>query len=240
MRVSVVMAVYMGQQYLAQQLDSVLPQLAPEDELIVSLDPSTDDSGTILQRYAAKDVRITVLEGPGKGVIANFAHALSHAHGEILCLCDQDDVWLPGKLDCMRRHFAQDATVTVVLHDAIVTDASLKPIHPSFFALRHVRSGVWHNLIRNSYIGCCMAFSSRLLPLLLPFPEKLPMHDQFIGMVGAQNGRVILEETSYLYYRRHGENASSLSHAGVRQMLLWRIWMLRALQTAKRRRKHES
>ena len=78
-RVTVVMAVYNGEKYLAQQLDSILPQLGRNDEVIVSDDGSTDRTREIVQSYAAADPRICLVAGPGKGVRQNIANALLFA-----------------------------------------------------------------------------------------------------------------------------------------------------------------
>ena len=76
---SVAMAAYNGEKYIGEQIDSILVQMGADDELIISVDPSSDRTKTIAQAYADKDSRIRVLDGPGCGVVRNFENALSHA-----------------------------------------------------------------------------------------------------------------------------------------------------------------
>lgn len=227
--ISVAMAVYNGEKYLNAQMDSILKQLDTEDEVIVSLDPSTDKSEAILKDYCSKDQRIKLLKGPGKGVIKNFENALRFCSKELIFLSDQDDEWLPDKVAVLRKYFTTHKDVAVVLHDARIVDENRNVIGKSFFEKRGCKLGILKNIVKNSYIGCCMAFRKDVLEHALPFPEKLPMHDQWIGIVGECIGRNVLLKRPLIYYRRHGNNASSESHAGFLQMLQWRLEILRAV-----------
>lgn len=92
------MATFNGGRYLREQLDSILNQLTLEDELIISDDGSTDETCQIIKEYTQLDNRIKFVEGPRKGVIANFNHAIQQSKGDIIFLADQDDVWLPNKV----------------------------------------------------------------------------------------------------------------------------------------------
>ena len=73
---SVAMASYNGERYISQQIDSILPQLRAQDELIISDDGSKDKTMEIIKHYAEKDSRVRVVQGPRQGVIKNFEHAL--------------------------------------------------------------------------------------------------------------------------------------------------------------------
>ena len=104
--ISVVMATYNGAKYLAEQIDSILVQLTDNDEIIVSDDCSTDNTVDILHSY--KDGRLRVIRTTGNlGPIRNFEYALSHARNNIIVLSDQDDQWLPDRLEEVRRHFSR-------------------------------------------------------------------------------------------------------------------------------------
>lgn len=202
--ISVCLATYNGGAYVEEQLRSVLAQLGPEDEVVVSDDGSTDDTLAVITRLA--DFRLRVLEGSGKlGVIKNFERALLAARGETIFLCDQDDVWLPGKVDgCL----AALADYPLVVTDCAVVDGKLNLLSPSFFRMRNSGSGLLHNLWKNSYLGCCMAFRRDLLKVALPFPNRIPMHDMWLGMIAEIYGGACFVPKQLLLYRRHGENAS--------------------------------
>ena len=229
MRRSVALAAYNGGTYIRQQLESILSQLGPDDEVIVSDDGSTDDTRTIVSGLAAADPRIRLTDGPGKGLIRNFEHALSLCGGEIIFLCDQDDVWLPGKVAACTAAL-ESPGVWLVLHDAHIVDGEQNRLHDSFFEWRGVRGGVFRNLIKNSFIGCCMAFRRELLDVALPFPDGIPMHDQWLGMLAQKRGKVVLLKQPLLDYRRHGGNASADRHGSLGRIIRNRFRLWRALR----------
>jgi GT2 family glycosyltransferase len=158
----------------------------------------------LIEEYS--DPRIRLL--PSKirlGVVANFERALCAAQGEYVFLCDQDDVWLPNK----RTVFIEALTnADLVVSDCRLTDADLNELAPSFFLFRNSRPGLLRNLLRNSFLGCCMAFRRSLLAQALPFPVKLPMHDTWLGLVANATGNVRFIPEVTLLYRRHSSNAS--------------------------------
>lgn len=228
MTVSVVMATYNGKHYIARQVESILSQLTEKDELVISDDGSTDGTWEYLQELCRRDARVRVLEGPGCGVVMNFERALSACKGRWIFLADQDDVWYPDKRERVLAH-AEKTGAVLVMHDARVTDEHGNRLHESFFNLRGCRTGLVHNLIKNSYIGCCIAFSRQLLPYILPFPDTIPMHDQWIGLQAERHGGVSLLTAPLMEYCRHEGNATAMTHGSLGQMLRSRVGMVTAL-----------
>ena len=226
MRISVAMAVYHGEAYLDAQLSSILSQLEPEDEIIVSDDCPGGKTEEIVRRFAEQDQRVHYVQGPGRGLIANFGHAISLCGGDAIFLSDQDDVWMPGKAN--KVNAALEAGALLVLHDACVTDADMHPLEPSFFAVHGSKPGFGANLIRNSFMGCCMAFRRELCGAILPLPEGIPMHDQWIGLIATRLGRVVFLEEPLLFYRRHGGNVSG-GKTSVSTKLRWRLSLVNQL-----------
>lgn len=218
--ISVAMAVYNGEKYLKAQIDSILKQLNDNDEIIVSIDPSIDNSQKILESY--QDSRIKIIFGPGQGVVSNFENALKHTNNEILFLCDQDDIWCNDKVEKVLSVFEKE-NVNLVLHDAKIIDKDENIVEQSFFEYRGCKKGIFNNILKNSYIGCCMALKKELKQYILPFPKNLPMHDQWIGLVAEKKGKVFFLKQPLLLYRRHDANASSQEHAGILQMVKWRL-----------------
>ena len=228
MRLSVAMATYNGIAFLEEQIDSVLSQLADGDELVVSDDGSTDGTRERLEAYAASDPRVKVIDGPQAGVIKNFERAIAACEGDVIALCDQDDVWAEDKREALCTAFADERT-GLVMHDALVTDGDGAVVAPSFFSLRNSRTGFWKNVWKNCYIGCCMAFRRTLCERVLPFPDSIPMHDQWIGLQAEKQGRVVLLERPLLCYRRHGGNATGDGHGSLLTMLRQRAGLLKAM-----------
>lgn len=222
--VSVALAAYNGEKYLHRQIQSILEQFNEEDELVISLDPSQDQSEDVILSF--QDPRIKLIQGPGKGLIKNFENALLHTSNEVIFLADQDDVWHPDKIQSILEKLKDSI---LVIHDCRIVDECGKEIEHSFMRFHHSKPGFLRNIIRNSYIGCCMAFKKELKQYILPFPERIPMHDQWIGLIAERKGNVYWDETILMDYVRHSKNASSLSHASTMQMLNWRIELWKAL-----------
>ncbi len=232
MTVSVALASYNGAAYIEEQLRSVLVQLGPDDEVVVSDDGSSDGTREQLARLAAADGRIRIIDGPKEGVVHNFEHALSHCRGDVIFLCDQDDIWRPGKVQ-KALAVMEDKQTLLVLHDAQVVDSGGKLLSPSFFEMRGCRSGYWRNLMKNSFIGCCMAFKRELLQTALPFPRDIPMHDQWLGLLAEKKHGVRLIREPLLSYRRHGGNVTGDKHGSLWRMMQSRLVMMRELRKRK-------
>lgn len=210
--ISVCVATYNGEKYIREQLVSIIAQLGPNDEVIVSDDGSVDCTLDIISGIG--DSRIRVLH---HDKLVRFPHtfdytthnvenALYHAKGDFIFLADQDDVWLPGKVNVMSSALRDHL---LVLSDCKVTDASLRIMHESYFELNDSRPGVLRNLIRNSFLGSCMAFRRELFDSALPFPAHTVPHDIWLGLLACLRGKVAFVNQPLLFYRRHEATVSS-------------------------------
>jgi len=233
-RISVAMISYQGAKYIEEQLDSILAAIGPEDEVIVSDDGSTDGTREILNHYQKQDTRVRMIDGPKEGVKKNVENVLRACEGAYIFLADQDDIWMPEKVERVMDAFDKQ-NAGVVVHDAIVMDGNCQAvILDSFYSLKGSGAGMLKNIWRNTYIGCCMAFKRELLGEVLPIPNYIEMHDQWIGVINDQLkwGTCFLPD-KLLKYRRHGNNASGMTHYGVPRMLKNRICFVWALLTRK-------
>ncbi len=229
-RISVAMVSYQGAKYIKEQLDSILVTLGADDEIIISDDGSTDGTREIITEYQKKDSRIYLVDGPRSGVKANVENALRMCQGEYIFLSDQDDIWMPDKVERVMAVFKEKG-VGLVVHDAIVTDGTCEEvILDSFYSLKGSGAGFIKNIWRNTYIGCCMAFKRELLEEVLPIPSYIEMHDQWIGVINDKLNRgTYFMPDKLLKYRRHGKNASGMSHYGVFRMIKNRVFFIWAL-----------
>ncbi len=219
-KISVALAAYKGESFIEEQLNSILIQLEPHDEVIVSDDLPGGKTEEIVKAMARDDARIRYVKGPGKGLIKNFENAIKNCTGDFIFLADQDDVWLPDKVETIKDKLLSGADL--VLHNAMVTDGKLKVTDTSFFKSHGTKTGYFNNLLKNSYMGCCMAFKKDLCRTILPFPDNLPMHDQWIGLLAEKTGEVCLVEKPLILYRRHGGNMTG-SATTLKQKITWRI-----------------
>lgn len=229
--VSVVLAAWRGEAYIALQLESILLQLQSGDELLVGCDSTSDEDRTweIVQKAAEQypAVNVRMIEGPQKGVIANFERLLEQVKSPIVFLCDQDDVWLPQKVERVLEEFEQPEVMAVV-HDAKIVDENLGELAPSYQTEHGSKNGYLANIIRNSMIGCCMALRKEVIDVSLPF-EKVPMHDQYLGLLALRMGEVRFIDDVLLLYRRHGANQTSLSRSSLPRQIAWRLQIVRAM-----------
>ena len=219
--ISVALAAYNGEKFIEEQIRSILPQLQKTDEIIVSDDNPGYATEKIVRRLMKEDDRIIYVEGHRKGVVANFANAIRYTHGDKIYLCDQDDVWLPEKVKRVSEAFEQGADL--VLHNCYVTDEKLNITSYSYFADRGTKTGIVRNIVKNSYMGCCMAFDRKLVRRILPIPIGIPMHDQWIGLIAERFGKVVLVDQPLIYYRVHDDNVTAgKKPASTRKRLNWR------------------
>lgn len=224
--ISVCLPTFNGASYIDAQLKSILGS-SLITEVIVSDDGSVDNTVEIVKSF--NDDRIRLVKGPCAGLVKNYEFLLSLATGEYIFLSDQDDVWLPNKVDVMLMRLHE---VDLVVCDCEVVDSQLNLLHPSFFDLRNSGEGLARNLWRNSYLGCCIAFRRQLLAHLLPFPSHLPMHDWWLGLIAETFGRVAFIHQPLMLYRRHASNASPTtekSQASWMTRIRWRTTLFSAL-----------
>lgn len=206
--ISVCMATFNGQLYIKEQLESILKQISPEDEIIISDDGSTDDTIGVIRSFQSPIIHIYTNEGE-HGYTPNFENALRHAKGDYIFICDQDDIWREDKVKkmvgCLQKY-------DLVISDAKVVDHTGKNvIKDSFFSLRKSRQGLINNLIRYSYLGCCTAFNKKILDKALPFPKNHSYctHDNWLCIVGMSFFKAKVIDDKLISYRRHKGNTSS-------------------------------
>ena len=231
--ISVCMATYNGGKFIREQLESILSQL-PSDhsEIVIADDGSTDDTLAVVNSLGDSRIRLLNAE-EHLGVIYNYERALQASKGEIIFLADQDDIWLPGKVD---KVLAALNDADLVAHDAWMLRPSGSQDSSWTRAgklsdIRAYKSGVVANWWKNTFTGCCMAFRRNILDKALPFPKNLPMHDQWLGLVAEKNFKVKSIDEPLVEYRQHSTNATHIgnSPAGVFQKIKWRLDLIKAI-----------
>lgn len=219
MKISVLLAAYCGEKYIGAQVESILPQLSAGDELVIS-----DDSPNVLTFDALKpflsDSKVRYVKGPQKGVDANKEFLFTQCTGDVAFLCDQDDVWLPEKVNRCMAEIKNGACC--VLHNAYLTDESLNKTGETLFALRNAKQGICHNILKNCYTGACMALTRQAFEAALPFPKDIPMHDQWLGLVSEKTGKVEFINEPLIYWRRN-EGSMTGGKTSAIQKIKWRI-----------------
>ncbi len=184
------MAAHNGARYITQQINSILDQLSPSDELIVVDDASDDNTHEII--YGLNDNRIVLLRNEeNQGVLRAFERVLMEASNDIVFISDQDDLWLPDKVKRYLQEFEKYPNTTLLVSDAYVINEHGEVLLDSFFSWRgQFHAGIVANIIKNKYLGCTMAFRKEMRRYYLPFLKDIPMHDIWIGLVNQICGKV--------------------------------------------------
>ena len=205
-RISVCMATYNGEKFVARQLQTILSQLDPGDEIVISDDSSTDGTLKVIESF--RDSRIRLFAGQSfRSPIYNFENALRQSRGDVIFLSDQDDEWIAGWVETA---LAELRNVNLVVCNAYMIDAEGHSLGRHVDGVRNGirRPGLFHNLYHNGYIGCCCAFRREVLDVALPFPARLPWHDWWIGLVAEVFFDTKFIQTKMIRYRRHDSNAT--------------------------------
>lgn len=233
---SVCMATYNGAEFIKRQLDSIVKQLDKEDEVIIIDDGSTDATIQIIkENYSANQVNV-VKNTTNLGSIKSFEKAIAAAKGEYIFLADQDDIWFDNKVSVMMKAFQQGADL--VVHDAVVVDGELNEMDSSWNHYNHntLTTSILKNTLKNAYTGCMMAIKKERINAILPFPDKIEMHDQWIAHVAMKNDyQICILTEPLMYYVRHGGNVTGMKKRSFTEQLTGRIKTLTAIAKYKKR-----
>jgi glycosyltransferase involved in cell wall biosynthesis len=216
MKVSVCMATFNGEKFIKQQIDSILCQLNNDDELIISDDGSTDNTLNIISSYKDKRIKLLLHERNMKLfnkplsafliVANNFENALKFVSGDYIFLSDQDDIWCCNKISTFL--LSLDVYDLVICNYSII-DENNKIIKEKYLDEKNISFSIIKNIIKNNYLGCCMAFRRYILKYILPFPKYLVGHDWWIGVLISYFGDCFFINTPLHLYRRHNLNVSA-------------------------------
>lgn len=229
-KVEILMAVYNGQGYIREQIDSILNQTHKEIHLVIRDNCSNDNTKEIVKEYQAKfPQRITLLTSPcNVGIIGNFAALLEHAQAGYVMFSDHDDVWLPNKIaktlekmTALENEFGAD-TPLLAHTDLKVVDKRLETIHPSFWhyaKLNPRMSTLSRQLTQNQITGCTMMINRPLLEIARPLPQNIVMHDWWLGICAAAFGRIGFVDESMMLYRQHGNNDTGAKKFSLRTII---------------------
>ena len=199
------MATYNGARWLDAQLASIAAQTRLPDELVVTDDGSSDATAAVVAAFAATAPFPVRFERNATrlGFNGNFARAIGLATSDTVFISDQDDVWYPQKVERVAAMLAEGDCLAVVNDQAIADQEGRETGGTVLGNVRAMgRPDGWYGP------GCCTAFSSRLLPLLQPFPGNVVAYDHWINTLADALGRRRVLDTPLQLYRRHGGNAS--------------------------------
>ena len=207
MRTVVLMSTYNGAAYVEEQLRSILAQLPEDGRVLVRDDGSSD--GTLARVQALGDARISTCSGRNLGFGASFLSLLGEvpADAELVLFSDQDDVWLPGKIERARRALQALGDGPALYGSAqLLVDEQLRPLQPTrpWPKAPSFRGA----LVENVITGCTAALNGAAVRLLQQagVPEGVRFHDWWAYLVVSAFGKVVFDPEPTLMYRQHGAN----------------------------------
>lgn len=224
-KVSVCLAAYNGGGYLLPQIFSILEQLREYDELVVVDDCSNDK--TFQKLSAINDPRLKIYVNKfNLGHVKTFECAIEKCQNDIVFLSDQDDIWVPGRMEKMLNAFRNSSASVVATNFFIfsekpeLAEANLKRLPADYDPLTVIFRLFFGTI---PYFGCCMAFKRRLLSSLLPFPAFVESHDLWLAFNGVFNGGIVHVSDESLYHRIHSKNLTPKIRRSYRKVLKTRV-----------------
>lgn len=247
-RVDILLATYNGSAFLESQLHSLVQQTYPNWHLLARDDGSTDQTLAILEAFARQHPgQVTLITGsPGNlGIRGNFDQLLKASRAPYALFCDQDDIWLPHKIEVELQALHQlearwgSEMPLLVYSDLAIIDRHDRIIAPSFWKYQGLdghANRLNHLVVQNVMTGCTMMFNASLREMALPLPLVHTLHDAWLGLVASCFGRVLPVDQALVRYRQHGSNAvGAYAYSGRRllsKVVRWKEvrWLERGLE----------
>ena len=222
--IDILLATYKGARYLPDLLGSLAVQTEPDWRLIVRDDGSDDESLAVIETWAKEGGhRVVILsDGARLGAKGSFGRLLEASDAPYFMFCDQDDVWLPEKIESLLHEVraAEKARPTgfpILVHsDLRVVAADLTELGPSFWATQRFRFtavegqkevGLARSLVvQNIVTGCATLGNAALRDLATPIPDASVMHDWWVALVAGMFGEIRSLKEPTILYRQHGSN----------------------------------
>lgn len=229
--IDILVATYNGEKFIKEQLDSIILQSHSDWRLIISDDCSKDSTVSIVKKYQKQHPdKIFLFENdvPSGSAQNNFFNAIKYATSDYVMFSDQDDVWLPDKIEITYNKMMEierecGKNTPVLIHtDLKVVDRSLNTIKDSFFEMMNMdnnRCAFNNLLVQNIVTGCTIMGNRALFDYLEKIPQNAVMHDMWIALVASAFGEIGFVDKSTMLYRQHENNSvgakdtKSLSYA---------------------------
>ena len=216
--IDILVAVYNGEKYLKEQLNSLINQTYKDINIIIRDDGSTDNSLDIIKEFKFEHPeKTTLIKGnPTKSAKNNFFELLNHAKSDYIMFCDHDDIWLENKVELTLAKMQETEetygnSIPVLCHtDLKVVDKNLNELHKSFFKMQKfdiTKTSLNRALVQNIVTGCTMMINKPLIDLAKNTnSENVIMHDWWLFLIASAFGRVEVVNSPTILYRQHESN----------------------------------
>jgi len=227
----ILLSTYNGENYLSEQLDSIIAQTHSNWLLLIRDDLSTDNTSKIIAEYENKDSRINLIRkisGNNIGANASFSilldYALKNTDSNYFMFCDQDDVWFPNKIELSLNKLLQHESPAtnhqplLIFTDKFITDRNLNKLSKSYYKYQRIQTdkiALNQQLLQNVPTACTMIFNRTLAELANSIPQESVMHDHWISLVASSFGKIYYIDEPTMYYRQHSSNVFGAKKYGI-------------------------
>jgi len=205
--ISIALCVYNGEEFLEEQLHTLLNQTYPNIELVISDDGSSDNSLNIIRRYA-DDQRIKLfVNDRNLGYVKNFEKTIQRCNGEYIALADQDDIWDLNKIEILQKKIGDSV---LVYHDSMLIDARNTELGKMSDLLKMYHgSSPFPFLFYNCISGHSCMFKKSLVEHLGRFNSNFP-HDWWMAFVAGNVGKINYVARPLVKYRQHRQSNTDI------------------------------
>lgn len=224
----ILLSTYNGELYLKELFDAILSQTFTNWRMVIRDDGSSDSTMAIIVYYQKKyPDRFIILDGRNTnlGPAQSFGKLIEFSTAPFLALCDQDDVWMPDKLEkqmVIMQEKGQDSglfTPILVHSDLMVCDDKMNCISDSFWKYQYINPDRMKDirclLVQNFVTGCTILMNRALIDKIIPIPEEVIMYDWWIALMAQQLGEIVTIHVPLVKYRQHGDNAIGAKKWGI-------------------------
>ena len=215
----ILMATYNGEKYLKEQLDSLIVQTYKDWILWIHDDNSSDQTEQIIKKYMQKypeKIKLINDNISTGGATENFNYLLNNIDNnyEYIMFCDQDDIWLPSKIEItinkMREKEIENPNKGILIHtDLYIYKNNIIMNQLRFMDVQNLvatKTAINSLFLQNTIVGCTMMFNKKLLEIVGNIPKKANMHDWWIALVASVFGLICYIDKATIYYRQHENN----------------------------------
>lgn len=231
--VHILLSTHNGANWLPALLESLLQQTWQDWALLIRDDASSDGTAALLQAWQAQwPHKVASLECSQThlGSTASFSALVMRSQADYLLFCDQDDIWLPRKIEKLMQHMQRSeaqygaATPLLVHADMTVVDAQQRVLADSFWQQRgfNLTQSRQAYLLQNTVSGCATLFNRAAALAAFPVPAQAIQHDRWLALVCAWQGQVVAVSQVLVLYRQHEKNALGAAGLG------WRVTQIHA------------
>ena len=226
MKNSVVMASYNGEKYVVKQLESIVEQSIPVDEIIIVDDLSTDNTCDIIEGFLSdKNIEYKLIRHKDNiGYKNTFLEALSYANGDIIFFADQDDIWKPDKVKTMCHYMEQNLDIQALNTGYVLIDANDAHIKENIKNKKRRKNNTGLEKVTleqvlgyNVSMGCTLAVRKTLKDTLIEHINDIKTynipHDWMVNIVAAMSAGLYEIDDALIEYRLHGDNTIGLNRA---------------------------